>query len=211
VITKDAGTLQNIELHAGITGNETTVRTSVGVFQVEGAVSGAFGDAVSLEESGFRRPDPDEKRVSPQYGTHSYLIECKVSRSDFFADRAKPFRCEPALGMGLYRYFMAPSGVLTVDDLEEKCDGWGLLEVRGRSVFVLREAKPHTSHNQAEEIAQLVQALAQAQFRVPEPLHVWLTGPDSPVGKMREQQRQQREEDKTRTCSYMRLRTYRTA
>lgn len=142
-----------------------------------------------------------------KYLTESHLVEVKVSRADFFADKAKPFRCDPSLGMGTHRYFMAPSGVLKVEDLGANCDGWGLLEVKGRSVYVLREATPHAIHNQAEEIAQLVQALAQAQLRIEEPLHQWLTGPGSPVGQMREQQKLIREEMKTRTCSYYRLQT----
>lgn len=55
---------------------------------------------------------------------HSILIECKVSRSDFLADKAKKFRAEPALGMGDARLFLAPPGVIRPADLPE---GWGLL------------------------------------------------------------------------------------
>jgi len=52
---------------------------------------------------------------------HSVLIECKTSRADFLADREKLFRQIPEKGMGDHRYFMAPKGVLTVEDLPP---GW---------------------------------------------------------------------------------------
>jgi hypothetical protein len=34
-----------------------------------------------------------------KYGDQSHLIECKISRSDFFADAAKPFRRNGAKGI----------------------------------------------------------------------------------------------------------------
>lgn len=59
------------------------------------------------------------------------LIECKTSRSDFLADRKKRFRQEPHNGMGSFRYFMCPPGVIRAEDLPER---WGLLYCHGRSV-----------------------------------------------------------------------------
>lgn len=58
------------------------------------------------------------------------LVECKVSRSDFFADASKPHRNSG--GVGNWRYYMAPEGVFRLDDLPPK---WGLIEVlaRGRT------------------------------------------------------------------------------
>ncbi len=56
----------------------------------------------------------------------SILIECKVSRSDFLADRNKNFRRFPGNGMGTQRWFLAPEGIIKPSDL---IDGWGLLEV----------------------------------------------------------------------------------
>lgn len=58
----------------------------------------------------------------------SVLVECKVSRSDFHADKAKPHR-QPGSGMGTWRYYMAPKGLLSVSDMPER---WGLLEVNSR-------------------------------------------------------------------------------
>lgn len=64
---------------------------------------------------------------------HSILIECKVSRSDFLADKKKKFRAEPAIGMGDARLFLAPPGVIRTDDLP---DGWGLLIAEGDRVRI---------------------------------------------------------------------------
>jgi len=58
----------------------------------------------------------------------SVLVECKVSRADFLADKAKPHRRAGA-GMGTWRYYMAPTGVIRAEDLPER---WGLLEVNAR-------------------------------------------------------------------------------
>ena len=134
-----------------------------------------------------------------KFGNCSFLLECKVSRADFYADRCKPFRVDPALGIGAYRFFLAPVGVLTAEDVT---GDWGLLEARGRSIFVLKEAQPQPAHNHAAAVALAVQALAQAELRASGPLHLWLTAPDSPVGQMRARQKKVREEIKTRACGY---------
>jgi hypothetical protein len=66
---------------------------------------------------------------------HSVLIECKVSRPDFLADRAKPFRLKPKTGVGCERFYLSPRGLLKVDDLPP---GWGLLEYHDRKITVCR-------------------------------------------------------------------------
>ncbi len=62
---------------------------------------------------------------------HSVLVESKVSRSDFLSDRDKPFRQKPENGVGCERYYLAPSGLIRVEELPT---GWGLLEVSGRDI-----------------------------------------------------------------------------
>jgi hypothetical protein len=52
------------------------------------------------------------------------LIECKTSRSDFFADGKKFFRINPKMGMGEYRFYLCPEGMIVKEDLPEK---WGLI------------------------------------------------------------------------------------
>jgi hypothetical protein len=59
---------------------------------------------------------------------HSVLIESKISRSDFLADRDKPFRIKPETGVGCERYYLAPRGLIRIDELPA---GWGLLEISG--------------------------------------------------------------------------------
>jgi hypothetical protein len=59
---------------------------------------------------------------------HSVLVECKVTRADFLADRAKPFRIKPESGVGCERFYLAPAGLIRPDELPK---GWGLLESRG--------------------------------------------------------------------------------
>lgn len=56
--------------------------------------------------------------------TGSILVECKVSRSDFLADKHKIFRKRPEMGMGAFRFYMCPEGVIEVSDLPDK---WGLV------------------------------------------------------------------------------------
>lgn len=69
----------------------------------------------------------------------STVVECKTSKADFLHDFDKPHRKFPELGMGQFRYYLTPPGLLTVDDLPA---GWGLLELRGSRVYQLKESKP---------------------------------------------------------------------
>ena len=98
---------------------------------------------------------------------YSILVECKTSRADFLEDRKKPFRMKPSMGVGTYRFYMCPPGVIEPEDLPE---GWGLLHLeknRVRRVVGpqgniwthgdnLRFANPR---NQDAEIAMLVSAM----------------------------------------------------
>lgn len=66
---------------------------------------------------------------------HSVLIEVKVSRNDFLADKKKKFRLNPETGMGSQRYYCCPTGLIKPDELPE---GWGLIYVneKGRATKV---------------------------------------------------------------------------
>ena len=68
----------------------------------------------------------------------SFLVECKVSESDFRADARKPFRRFPYLGMGQHRYYMCPPGIILEEELPER---WGLLYVYPARVKVVRFAE----------------------------------------------------------------------
>lgn len=56
----------------------------------------------------------------------SYMIETKISRSDFLADAKKPHR-NSGCGIGHYRYYACPEGLISPDELPPK---WGLIYVR---------------------------------------------------------------------------------
>ena len=72
----------------------------------------------------------------------SYLVECKVTRSDFFADAKKHHRRYPDQGMGHLRYYMTPPGLVSLDEVPEH---WGLLEARPKQVRVLRHGSPFSA------------------------------------------------------------------
>lgn len=56
----------------------------------------------------------------------SVLVECKTSRADFLSDKKKYFRIYSHMGVGVYRFFMAPEGIIKSSDLPK---GWGLVTV----------------------------------------------------------------------------------
>jgi hypothetical protein len=81
------------------------------VLSEQACVSGEMPDAI-----GWKR------------ACHSVLVECKVTRGDFLADRAKPFRVDSADGVGCERFYLVPAGLVRREELPA---GWGLLEYRG--------------------------------------------------------------------------------
>jgi hypothetical protein len=90
------------------------------VLSEQACISGEMPDAI-----GWRR------------ACHSVLVECKVTRSDFVADRAKPFRVKPERGVGCERFYLVPAGMLRREELPA---GWGLLEHRGGKIEMTRSS-----------------------------------------------------------------------
>lgn len=86
-------------------------------------------------------------------GAVSFVAECKASRSDFLRDADKAFRRFPSLGMGVYRFYFTPPGLLKESDVPE---GWGLAECLPKKVRVVRDAPAHVERNLRSEVAQLV-------------------------------------------------------
>lgn len=85
----------------------------VAVSECRSGWSGEIPDAIGFRAAGF--------------DDGSTVIECKTSRSDFLADRKKAHRSSG--GMGNWRYFLAPEGLISPDELPE---GWGLLTINPR-------------------------------------------------------------------------------
>lgn len=77
----------------------------------------------------FVEPNPFENKESPDAigfrpGGVSILMEVKVGRGDFTSDKNKPHRMNPGCGMGDWRFYVCPTGMITPEDLPPK---WGLM------------------------------------------------------------------------------------
>lgn len=96
---------------------------------------------------------------------HSVLIECKISRADFLADREKPFRQKLHLGMGCERFYFTPAGLLRAEELPM---GWGLLELRGRDISVARQGAKNlrTASGFRHEMNLLLASLRRVEVRI---------------------------------------------
>jgi hypothetical protein len=70
--------------------------------------------------------------------SHSVLVECKVSRADFLADRDKPFRRKSDRGLGCERFYLAPAGLIGAEELPP---GWGLIECHARKLNLARNSE----------------------------------------------------------------------
>lgn len=77
----------------------------------------------------------------------SILVEVKVSRADFLADRDKDFRVFQSMGMGDLRYYACPEGVVRPED---DLGNWGLLEIHERKIKMMRESKEHQANKRSE-------------------------------------------------------------
>lgn len=55
---------------------------------------------------------------------YSVLVECKASRADFLSDAKKIHRQHPGQGMGAFRFYMCPSGLIQPEEIPDK---WGLV------------------------------------------------------------------------------------
>ncbi len=118
------------------------------VLSEQACVSGEMPDAI-----GWKR------------ACHSVLVECKVTRADFLADRAKPFRLKPQLGIGCERFYLAPAGLVRCEELPQ---GWGLLEhYRGRIEVAHPSAKNLRSNTGFRyEMNLLLASLRRVEVRV---------------------------------------------
>jgi len=96
---------------------------------------------------------------------HSVLVECKATRPDFLVDREKPFRQKPETGVGGERYYLAPKGMIQVEDL---ASGWGLLEACGKEI---EKVRPSAKNLRSEigfgyEMNLLLASLRRVEVRI---------------------------------------------
>lgn len=96
---------------------------------------------------------------------HSVLVECKISRGDFLADREKPFRQKSHLGMGCERYYLTPAGLLSQKELP---NGWGLLEYQRRQVAMIHPGANNlrTTAGFRHEMNLLLASLRRVEIRI---------------------------------------------
>lgn len=96
----------------------------------------------------------------------SVVIECKVSRADFFADQEKPFRRQPEIAMGCERFYLVPQDLLGKQELPA---GWGLLECKGREITMVvrsRRQSQRTEIGMKWEMNLLLASLRRVEVRI---------------------------------------------
>jgi len=118
------------------------------VLSEQACVSGEMPDAI-----GWKR------------ACHSVLVECKVTRSDFLADRSKPFRLKPEQGVGCERFYLVPAGLVRREELPP---GWGLLEHRGGKIEMASSSTKNlrTATGFRYEMNLLLASLRRVEVRV---------------------------------------------
>ena len=96
---------------------------------------------------------------------HSVLVECKISRADFLADRNKPFRVKPELGVGSERFYLAPKDLVKGQELPP---GWGLLEYQNRSIELVLPSKKNLCSDEGFrcEMNLLLASLRRVEIRI---------------------------------------------
>ena len=101
----------------------------VALTEVRSGYSGEIPDAI-----GFRAQSREVETV---------VVEVKTSRADFLADAKKPHRSQ-GKGLGMWRYFLCPEGLISPDELPQ---GWGLLYAKGeKQVRPVHGAAAHSKN-----------------------------------------------------------------
>jgi len=118
------------------------------VLSEQACVSGEMPDAIGWKQA-----------------CHSVLVECKITRADFLADREKPFRKKPEKGVGSERLYLTLPGVIKLQELPA---GWGLLEYhRGRIGMIQASAKNmRTAIGFRYEMNLLLASLRRVEVRI---------------------------------------------
>lgn len=93
----------------------------------------------------------------------STLVECKASRADFLGDKHKPWRRDPSRGMGCFRYYATPVGMVKPSELPEH---WGLLELHRGKLKVVVKAQQQ-KRGASAETSLLVSALRRVAHTCP--------------------------------------------
>ena len=83
----------------------------------------------------------------------SIIVEVKTSRSDFLRDHNKIVRTSPNFGMGNFRYYCCPDGLIKKEELPDK---WGLLYLcKGKIKEIVEPKHIEVVNNRAERYLML--------------------------------------------------------
>jgi hypothetical protein len=96
---------------------------------------------------------------------HSVVLECKISRSDFLADRSKPWRQKPEIAVGCERFYFAPRDLIRPEELPV---GWGLLELHNRRIKTVRPSRKNLRSEEGFrcEMNLLLASLRRVEIRI---------------------------------------------
>jgi hypothetical protein len=111
-----------------------------------------FNCPVVVTELSCYKVDEIPDALGFQNDGRSILIECKVSKADYLADRKKLFRQAEYLGMGNEMYFLIPYGVIEKKDYPEK---WGVLIYHPGGMIRMEQKPECFETNKAAEVALL--------------------------------------------------------
>jgi hypothetical protein len=118
------------------------------VLSEQACVSGEMPDAIGWKQA-----------------CHSVLVECKITRADFLADRDKPFRRKPERGVGSERFYLTPPALIKLEELPV---GWGLLEHRRGHIEMLHPSTKNlrTAVGFRYEMNLLLASLRRVEVRI---------------------------------------------
>lgn len=124
--------------------------------------SGCSVVAIDPVTCAYEQPD-----VIGWQSCESVLVEVKVSRADFMRDKKKNHRVWTE-GIGNFRWYAAPVGMLKPDEIPE---GWGLLEWDGKRVTMAKDCTKRTLEKWSllEERRILVSLLRRKPLAFPPP------------------------------------------
>jgi hypothetical protein len=96
--------------------------------------------------AGEERPDA----IGWEPAGMSTVVEAKTTRKDFLAEWSRIDRKEHrrARGMGIRRFYLAPSGIIKPEELTE--NGWGLIEVFTGGCLEKKPSEPFDANRDAE-------------------------------------------------------------
>lgn len=108
----------------------------------------------------YARENPDA--IGWVSGGYSYLIECKCSLSDFYADRRKPRHRTDLGGVGAECFYLCPAGLLPPDKLPDR---WGLLYCHPHKITIEVVPQPNPDRHLGDELTMMYSLLRRVEVR----------------------------------------------